>query len=131
MARTYGKPVVDFVATYNTALSKNARRRWGRGARVYTPKLAQEAEATLTAELTKALGRKRFYQNKVYISMHVYKSRTNVDCINFLDAVADVTKVVIKVDDKYFSVKEIDWTVDRVHPRIHIQLYQPDRFDLT
>lgn len=59
----------------------------------------------------------------------VYKSRNTVDAINFLDAVADVLKKVIGVDDKWYSVKSIDWDLDKLNPRIIVKIYQPERRD--
>ena len=57
----------------------------------------------------------------------VYKPRTNIDAINFIDAIADVLKDVIGVDDKWFSIKALDWEHDKVNPRIIVKIYQPDR----
>lgn len=57
------------------------------------------------------------------------KPRTNIDAINFLDAIADVLKKVTGVDDKWYSVKSIDWEVDTKNPYIVVKLYQPTRRD--
>lgn len=58
------------------------------------------------------------------------KPRTNIDAINFIDAIADVLKRVIGVDDKWFSIKSLDWAVDAKNPYIIIKLYQPVRKDV-
>ncbi len=127
--RTYGKPIVDFVATYDTYLSKNQRMRFTRRGSTYKPALSQAAEKVLHTEAVNALGRKKFYQNKVYLDITVYKSRTNVDAVNFIDVIADVLKVVIGVDDKFFCIKQLEWELDRKNPRIRIKIYQPDRYN--
>lgn len=81
-------------------------------------------------ELTIALKRVKMYNNKVYLDIFVCKPRTNIDAINFLDAIADVLKRVIGVDDKWFSIKSLDWIVDTKNPYIVVKLYQPDRKDI-
>lgn len=80
-------------------------------------------------ELTKALKGVKMYNNKVYLDIFVCKPRTNIDAINFLDAVADVLKRVINVDDKWYSIKSLDWKVDTKNPYIIVKLYQPERRD--
>lgn len=57
----------------------------------------------------------------------VFKPRVDVDAINFVDAVADVLKRCIMVDDRYFSIKSWEWHLDRAEPRIIVKVYQPVR----
>lgn len=112
--------------TYDANLSKNARLAQGRR-RFYIKPEAKRAEDRLHYELKKGIGRVAFSTNKVYIDIKVFKPRVNTDAINFIDAIADVLKVVIKVDDRWFSLKGLDWELDRENPRIIVKLYQPIR----
>lgn len=125
----YGKCLATVRVTYNSKLSKNARIA-NRFKGFYIKPDAKAAEATLEYELTLALKRVKMYNNKVYLEIFVCKPRTNIDAINFLDAIADVLKRVIGVDDKWFSIKSLDWIVDTKNPYIVVKLYQPERRDV-
>lgn len=129
VAMTYGKCLASVKVTYNSNLSKNARIA-NRFKGFYIKPEAKRAEAVLEHELTIALKRVKLYNNKVYLDIFVMKPRTNIDAINFLDAIADVLKRVTGVDDKWYSVKSIDWAVDTKQPYIVVKLYQPERRDL-
>ena len=124
----YGRCLKTILVTYNSNLSKNARIA-NRFKGFYIKPEAKAAEKTLHHELTLALKRVKFYNNKVYLDIFVMKPRTNIDAINFIDAIADVLKDVIQVDDKWFSIKSLDWAVDTKNPYITIKLYQPVRKD--
>lgn len=125
----YGPCLATVQCTYSSALSKNARLAKSFRGRIYIKPEAKAAEAQLSWELTSGLKGVKIYTNRVYIDLMVYKSRNTVDAINFLDAVADVLKKVIGVDDKWFSVKGIDWAMDKTNPRIIVKIYQPERRD--
>lgn len=104
-------------------MSKNARIA-NRFKGFYIKPAAKQAEAQLLIELTKGVGKVKFYENYVYLDIMVHKPRMNIDAINFLDAIADVTKQVIGVDDRWFSIKRLDWDLSK-SPSIEIKLYQP------
>src|SRR5258706_9109239 len=112
--------------TYSPALSKNARIAQGKR-RFFIKPEAKAAEARLEREMCTALKGLRWYNQKVYLDIYVYKSRTNTDAINFIDVLADCLKRVIMVDDRWFCIKSLDWELDRVNPRIVLRLYQPER----
>lgn len=123
----YGPCIARAIVTYSSSLSKNARIAKSFRGKVYIKPEAKAAELILQGELTKALKGVRMYVNKIYLDIHVYKPNNRVDGINFLDAIADVLKKVIKVDDRWFAVKTLDWSLDRENPRIVLKLYQPTR----
>lgn len=124
----YGKCLAVAQCTYNSNLSKNARIA-NRFKGFYIKPAAKDAETQLLLELTKAFKGVKMYNNKIYLDIFVAKPRTNIDAINFIDAVADVVKKVIGVDDKWFSIKCLDWKVDTKNPYIVVKLYQPNRSD--
>lgn len=123
----YGKCLATVTCTYSPALSKNARLKRSFRGRMYIAPAAKIAEAKLEKELKTALKNVNFYTNKIYLDCVVFKTRTNTDSINFIDGVADCLKRVILVDDRYFCIKNWDYEVDRVNPRIVLRLFQPDR----
>lgn len=125
----YGPALATVQCTYSSALSKNARLKRSFRGRLYIDAKAKAAEAQLERELTTALKGIKWYQSKVYLDIYVFKSRTNTDALNFIDALADCLKRVILVDDKFYSIKSCDWELDRKNPRIILKLFQPERRD--
>ena len=120
---SYGRCLATIHCTYNSNLSKNARLATRRG-HFYVKDEAKAAEKTLHHEISLATKGLDFKQAKVYIDITVYKPHVNADAINFIDTIADVLKVVIGVDDRWFSIKKLDWHLDRTNPRIIVKLYQ-------
>lgn len=122
----YGPCLSKFTVSYDGNLSKNARIA-NRFKGFYIKPAAKAAEAQLFLEMTSALLNLKFFNNKIYLDIHVAKPRTNIDAINFLDAIADVLKKVIGVDDRWYCIKSLDWEVNTKNPSITIKLYQPVR----
>lgn len=121
----YGPCLATVECSYSSALSKNARLAKSFRGKIYIKPEAKSAERTLLRELTKGLKGVTLRQDKVWIDVTVYKTRTNTDAVNFIDAICDVLKVVIKVDDRYFCIKSWDYEIDRINPRMILKLYQP------
>lgn len=124
----YGPCLATIHCTYSPALSKNARIAQGKR-RFFIKPEAKAAEARLEREMRTALKGIKWYNQKVYLDIYVYKARTNTDAINFIDVLADCLKRVIMVDDRWFAIKSCDWELDRANPHIVLKLYQPTRKD--
>lgn len=126
----FGRCLLNTTVTYSSFLSKNNRIGYGYKG-IYIKKEAKAAESVLRKELTSAIksAKIRFYDNRVYLDVFVFKARSNTDAINFIDVIADVLKDVIKVDDHWYGIKSCDWALDRKNPRIIIKLFQPSRRD--
>jgi hypothetical protein len=125
----YGPCIATVTCTYSSALSKNARLKRSFRGRLYIAPAAKAAEKVLESELTTGLKGVKMYQNRIYLDIQVNKSRNTVDALNFVDAVADCLKRVIGVDDKWYGIKALDWTLNKTNPSIIIKLYQPERKD--
>lgn len=125
----YGPCLGTVLCTYSASLSKNARLAKSFRGKIYIKPEAKSAERVLLRELQKGLKGVMLYENKVWIDVKVYKTRTNTDAVNFIDAICDVLKVVIKVDDRYFCIKSWDYEIDRENPRMILKIYQPERRD--
>lgn len=125
----FGRCLLNTTVTYSSFLSKNSRIGSSYRGKIYIKKEAKAAEAALHRELTSAVkaARIKFYDNRIYLDIFVYKARSNTDSINFIDVIADVLKDVIKVDDAWYGIKSCDWALDRNNPRIIIKLFQPER----
>lgn len=91
----------------------------------FLKKEAKVAREQLTLMIKGDLRSRNFRPGqKVWLDILVAKERHIGDAINFLDAVADCVKVAIDVDDRYFSVRRIDWIIDKEKPRVIVGISQ-------
>ncbi len=51
------------------------------------------------------------------------------DAVNVVDLVCDAVKDAIGLDDRWFSIKRLDWEIAKVNPQLIVGLAQPDQFD--
>jgi uncharacterized Zn-finger protein len=79
--------------------------------------------------LESAISGKKIYRNKVWIDIFVQKPDHRGDAINFVDLIADAIKVAIGIDDRWFSIRRVDWQIVKENPRIFIGIGQQDLFD--
>lgn len=63
-------------------------------------------------------------QNKVWIAIHVEKPNNRFDAINVIDVVADGLKVGLGVDDRWFCIRQVDWSINKNNPRIIVEFGQ-------
>jgi hypothetical protein len=68
-----------------------------------------------------------FVEDKIWISILVQKRFIgHIDAVNAVDLVCDAVKDVIGVDDKWFSIKLVDWEIKKTNPQITIEVGQAD-----
>lgn len=111
---------------YNPSFSKNGMYIRGKGGRVAYSDGARTARDELTIRIRNA------FQNtdiqpvpaKVWIDILVRKQEARGDAINFVDVICDAIKDGIGVDDRWFSIRRLDWIVSRNPPIIHIGIGQ-------
>lgn len=99
-------------------VSKNAR--WKRAARwVYLSPDAQAWQDEAVLLLRQAMRGQRFDpQRKLWIGIHVQKRDHRSDAINVVDAVADAVKLAAGVDDRWYAVATLDWSIVRTVPPV-------------
>jgi hypothetical protein len=77
----------------------------------------------------RALVGRKIFQNKIWLDIFVQKPDHRGDAINVLDLVADALKKAIEIDDRWFSVRRIDWEVVKENPKLFIGIGQEDTWD--
>ena len=92
--------------------------------RAYIPKEAQQVRDDLMIELKNELGDKKFKKEKVWVSLFIEKPDNRCDAVNFIDTICDVIKKVIGIDDRWFSIGEVDWKIEKDKPKIFIKIEQ-------
>ena len=121
------KLVVSFSIPFKTGMSKNfylGIRHGGYG--VYKKLEARTQEDLIVSKLQEGV----FRQNKVWLDFYVEKPTNRSDAVNVVDLVCDAVKKGIGVDDRWFSLGQVDWQVvkDR-EPQVYIKIYQEDVWD--
>lgn len=86
-------------------------------------KAARRAIALCIKSTAKRTGFKVF-TGKVWIDLLVQKPDHRGDAVNVLDMVCDAAKDALGVDDRWFSVRRLDWEIVKVDPLIYIGISQ-------
>jgi hypothetical protein len=69
-------------------------------------------------------GGESFYRGKVWLDILVQKPNNRGDAVNLLDSICDVVKEAIGIDDRYFSIRRLDWEIVKKDPLIYIGIGQ-------
>lgn len=112
---------------FSYALSKNAV--WSMaagGGHVFMRKRASRAREAVRLALAEALREQgtKPVEAKVYIDLFVQKPNHKGDAINVIDSVCDGVKEAIGVDDRWFSIRGLDWEIVKDDPRIFVGVGQ-------
>lgn len=111
---------------YTADLSKN--RIWsfssrGRG-HVYIRKDRKRKMEALSLRIQTACQERPFFQGKVWLDILVQKPDHRSDAVNMVDTLCDVVKKGIGVDDRWFSIRRLDWQIVKNDPAIYLGISQ-------
>lgn len=111
---------------YNQALSKNsglATNRWGG---VYRKPEARKAREDLTRLIKVAYQRSeaQVVNGKLWLSIMVERPNMKSDPVNMVDNVCDALKEAIPLDDRWYCIKRLDWSVVKEDPHIYLSFGQ-------
>lgn len=117
---------------FDTAFSKNHIYTGKPQGHVALREETRTARAGVTWELKAALrrGGHVIRENRLWIWIHVQKPNHRGDAINVLDVVCDAIKDAVPIDDRWFSVRQLDWEIVKRKPRIFIGVGQEDVVDV-
>lgn len=74
--------------------------------------------------LKSALREHTVKNNKIWVDIHVEKPDHHGDAINVIDLVCDAIKLSIPVDDRWYCIRYLDWSINRNDPHLLIGLGQ-------
>lgn len=111
--------VVNIPFTQDLSKNKIFVNKWGR---ITIQKARQEARNDIVKVIKNV--KHTFFRGKVWLKILVEKSENRGDAINVLDTVADAVQDAIGVNDRWFSVDGIDWTIVKEKPIIRITITQ-------
>lgn len=115
---------VSVSVPFDWAASKNhlfTLRRQGHVA------LRQEGRAfrdALAYTIKSAMTGQKVVQNKVWIDIFIQKPNQRGDAANFVDVICDAIKDAIGVDDRWYSIRRLDWQIVKDDPRIFVGIGQ-------
>jgi hypothetical protein len=75
-------------------------------------------------QIKRAMGDMKFYKGKVWLDIMVQKPDNKGDAVNVVDTICDIVKHAIGIDDRYFSIRRLDWEIVKTKPMIFIGIGQ-------
>jgi hypothetical protein len=119
--------VVRIAMPFTYAASKN--HIWATNANGY---VYNRSESTSFREdLTERIRRARppVVRAKLYLDVMVEKPNHEGDAVNVVDLVCDAVKDAIDLDDRWYSIRRLDWVISKRAPRLMVGLGQADEED--
>lgn len=111
---------------FSFALSKNSAIRSTGGGRFYKRDDVRKAQSDMVLIIRnsiKKLGVKPA-KSKVWVKIHVEKPSMKGDAINVIDTICDAIKYAIDVDDNWFCIERLDWSIVKKDPHVLIEIGQ-------
>jgi hypothetical protein len=120
---------VKIAIPFTYSASKNHLWATNGKGHVYRRSESNALQNLIMYEMKSALGSRKVYRNKIWIDIFVQKPNHRGDAINVIDLVADALKEALGVDDRWFSIRRVDWQIVKENPRMFIGVGQQDLFD--
>ena len=122
--------LVRVAVPFTYAYSKNATWRNNGKGHVYLRNEAKAAREALTWEIKSALKGRRVAHNRLWLDIFVDKPDHRGDAINVQSTVADAVQDATGLDDRWYSVRRIDWAVTKKEPRLMVGIGQDSEEDV-
>ncbi len=71
----------------------------------------------------------RIAHNKVWLDILVQKPNHKGDAVNVVDLICDAVKEAVGVDDRWFSIRRLDWEIVKENPRLFVGIGQDSDVD--
>lgn len=133
---TFGRPapemlwVTRIAVPFSYAASKNHIYTMKRSGHVALRSESRAIKDEITDRIREAVAKVPIVHNKLWIDILVQKPNHRGDAINVLDLVADAIRKAVPMDDRWFSVRSIDWEVVRENPMLFIGIGQDADHDV-
>jgi hypothetical protein len=116
---------LEFDVVFDSAVSKNQMWQPISGGRMIQRKESSQFEEAFGNQLRLAMPRELvIVQNVLWLDIFVAKPNHSSDALNVLDVIADAIQDVTGLDDRWYSLLRLDWTVDKDDPRIWVAMGQ-------
>lgn len=112
---------------FEYGFSKNAIFRNIPTGHVHLRQESNALRANLVARLSNALRVMKPVERRTWIDILVQKPNHRGDAVNVVDTVCDAVKVATGVDDRWFSIRRLDWEVVKKNPMLYVGVGQDDQ----
>lgn len=116
--------IIRVAVPFDYGYSKNSIYRMVGAGHVVLREETKALRDLLCLKLREATGGKPFYNAKVYLDIMVEKPDHKGDAVNVLDTVCDAIKQAIGVDDRWYSVRLLDWRIVKQDGRLIVGVAQ-------
>lgn len=114
---------------FTYAASKNHIYTMRRTGHIALRREARQIRQAITSALLRGLHCIRVAHNKVWLDILVQKPNHKGDAVNVLDLVCDATKEAVGIDDRWFSIRRLDWEIVKRNPRLFVGVGQDSDVD--
>jgi len=122
--------IVKVDVDWSSSYSKNVILGRGNfGKRYFMKKRAKDLKSEIFYKIKDELNKTgmKFVNDKVWLDIFVQKPNAGAgDAINVIDLIADGVSEAIGVDDRWFSIKSLDWQIKKENPKVFIEFGQAD-----
>lgn len=119
---------LDWLVRINVPFSYSASKNhiWSNTARghVFMRSESREWRDMTINRVQNALSDVRIKQNRLWIDIFVQKPDHRGDAVNFVDLICDAIKRAIPLDDRWYSLRRVDWEIVKGEPSIFIGIGQ-------
>lgn len=91
---------------------------------VYMREESRYMRSKLTSLIYEAAKDVNLVQNKLWIDIYVQKPSQKGDAVNFVDMVCDAVKDGLALDDRWFSLRSVDWQIAKFEPKLFVGIGQ-------
>ena len=109
---------------FSYAASKNHIWSMARSGHVYKRQESKRMRGSLTLMIRSAANGQRIANNKLWIDILVQKPDHKGDAVNVVDLVCDSIKDAIDLDDRWYSIRCLDWEIVKDRPRLFVGIGQ-------
>lgn len=118
--------LIRFKLPFSWAASKNSiyGRMSDQHARIYIRQQARAYRDNITLLTKSAMQGVDLKHDKLWIDIFVEKNKQIGDAINVVELVCDGIKRAIPLDDRWYSLRRVDWSINKIDPQLFIGLGQ-------
>lgn len=115
-----------FSIPYSSNFSKNSTHLSNRQGGRFMRKESRDIKDSISEILAYSEAKKKVVQNKVWIDVLVQKPSNRGDAVNVIDLVCDAVEAGLGINDKWFSIRRLDWEIVKENPQVFIGVGQED-----
>jgi hypothetical protein len=122
--------IVRVAFPFDYAISKNHIWSTRSDGHVFLREGHRKIRNDLVMIMKSALVHQRVAQNKLWLDILVQKSDHKGDAINVVDGICDALKVATGLDDRWYSIRGLDWEVVKDNPMVYVGIGQTSLEDM-